>query len=76
MAWAGRVSFVLTEALRIKKLKFLTVPDAEPGAANERDTLDDSFDADVALSTGELRLMLPELFEALGGEVEQAEPVS
>lgn len=76
MAWAGRVSFVLTETLRIKKLKFLTVPDAEPGAANERDVRDDSFDADVALATGELRLMLPELVEALGGEVEQAAPVN
>ena len=33
---------------------------------------DDGFDADVAIATGELRKLLPELLEALGGEVEAA----
>jgi len=30
---------------------------------------DDGFDADVALSTGELRLLIPDLLAALGGEL-------
>jgi recombination associated protein RdgC len=29
---------------------------------------DDGFDADAAIATGELRKLLPDLFEALGGE--------
>jgi recombination associated protein RdgC len=31
---------------------------------------EDAFDADVAISTGELAKLIPELVEALGGEVE------
>jgi recombination associated protein RdgC len=30
---------------------------------------DEGFDADVAIATGELRKLLPDLFEALGGEM-------
>jgi recombination associated protein RdgC len=30
---------------------------------------DDGFDADVAIATGELQKALPELLEALGGEL-------
>lgn len=61
MTWNGRVSFVLTEALTLKKIKLLDVvlendADAEGG-----------FDADVALTTGELRQLLPALIDALGG---------
>ena len=29
---------------------------------------DDNFDADVAIATGELSKLIPELLEALGGE--------
>jgi recombination associated protein RdgC len=35
------------------------------GAASE----DDGFDADVAIATAELRKLLPDLLEALGGEM-------
>ena len=37
---------------------------------------DDGFDADVALFTGELRRMLPDLVEALGGINERQPPAS
>lgn len=59
MSYSGKVSFVLTEGLVLKKVALLdAVPD---------DSLD-GFDADVALVTGELSLLVPALLEALGGE--------
>ena len=66
MTWAGRVSFVLTEALTLKKIQLLDV--VLEGAQSGKDGNDDNgFDADVAISTGELRLLMPELIAALGG---------
>ena len=65
LTWNGRVSFVLTEALTLKRIKLLDV--VLEGAASEPG--DDSFDADVALCTGELRRLIPDLLAALGGEV-------
>lgn len=62
LTWDGRVSFVLTEGLQLKKLAFLDV--VFEGAGK-----DDGFDADAALATGELRKLLPDLLAALGGEV-------
>jgi recombination associated protein RdgC len=67
MTWSGRVSFVLTEALAIRKIKLLDVVlEANQGARDGKD--DGGFDADVALTTGELRRLLPDLVAALGGE--------
>jgi recombination associated protein RdgC len=64
MTWNGRVSFVLTEALTLKRIKLLDVVlEGRPEPQGE-----DGFDADVALSTGELRLLIPDLVAALGGE--------
>lgn len=64
MTWNERVSFVLTEGLQLKKLAFLdTVFDS--ASSNK----EDDFDADVAISTGELRQLLPPLLNALGGEM-------
>lgn len=68
LTWAGRVSFVLTEALTLKKIKLLDVVlDGASSATKE----DGGFDADVALSTGELRQLIPELVAALGGVQER-----
>ncbi|MBF5005185.1 recombination-associated protein RdgC [Diaphorobacter caeni] len=62
MTWDDRVSFVLTESLQIKKVSFLdTVFEGQ-----KQD--DGDFDADVAIATGELTKLLPDLIEALGGE--------
>ena len=63
MTWAGRVSFSLTEGMQLKKLSFLDV--VFEGSADQ----DEGFDADVAIATGELRKLLPDLLEALGGEM-------
>ena len=68
MTWGDRLSFVLTDALQIKKLAFLDVV-LEGAATSAADGKDDGFDTDVAIATGELGHMIPELLEALGGEM-------
>ena len=68
LTWADRVSFVLTEALQLKKIAFLESV-FEGAAESPGDGKDDDFDADVAIATGELRKLIPDLLEALGGEV-------
>jgi recombination associated protein RdgC len=74
LTWAGRVSFVLTEALTLKRIELLDGALEGAGTA-AGDRADDDFDADVAIATGELRQLLPALIEALGGLHErQAEP--
>ena len=68
LTWAGRVSFVLSEALTLKKIKLLDVVLEGAGANAGASRQDEGgFDADVALFTGELRLLIPELMAALGG---------
>ena len=76
LTWAGRVSFVLSEALTLKKIKLLDVvlegAGADAGASRQSQGRDEGgFDADVALFTGELRLLIPELMAALGGMQER-----
>ena len=63
LTWQGRVSFLLTDTMQIKKLAFLdgVFEGSKPGK-------DEAFDADAAIATGELRKMIPDLIEALGGE--------
>ena len=63
LTWEGRVSFSLTEALQLKKVTFLDVVFEATSAEK-----DEGFDADVAIATGELTKLLPDLFVALGGE--------
>jgi recombination associated protein RdgC len=68
MTWDSRVSFVLTEGLQLKKITFLdTVFESAP--SNPADKADDNFDADAAIATGELVKLIPDLLEAMGGEV-------
>jgi recombination associated protein RdgC len=65
MTWNDRVSFVLTDGFKLKKLEFLeTVFENAGGSASH----EDQFDADVAISTGELKNMIHDLIEALAGE--------
>lgn len=61
MTWDDRVSFILADSLQIKKIAFTdTVLDQ---AGDEG-----GFDTDVAIATGELSKLIPDLIEALGGE--------
>lgn len=64
LTWDSRVSFVLTEALQLKKLAFLDV--VFEGSSTGKDS---GFDTDAAIATGELRKLLPDLLVALGGEM-------
>ncbi len=64
LSWDGRVGFVLTEALQLKKISFLEGVFDGSSAGKE-----DGFDADVAIATGELGKLIPDLFDALGGEM-------
>ncbi|MBC7917760.1 MAG: recombination-associated protein RdgC [Rhodoferax sp.] len=66
LSWAESVSFVLTDALAVKKIAFLD--GAVDDTSSKGDRADDRFDADVAIATGELRKLLPALLDALGGE--------
>lgn len=65
MTWQGRVSFVLTEALVLKKIGFVDGVFQDDGSTAK----DDRFDADAAIATGEIRKLIPDLLEALGGEL-------
>ena len=62
LTWDDRVSFVLTEGLQLKKIAF-------QDTVFEGQKQDDAgFDADVAIATGELSKLIPDLILALGGE--------
>lgn len=62
LTWGARVSFVLTETMALKRIQLLDV------VLDTRGDDDASFDTDVALFTGELRRLVPDLVEALDGE--------
>jgi len=70
MTWDDRVSFVLTEGLQLRKLTFLDT------VVEGKATDDGGFDTDVAIATGELAKLIPDLIEALGGESEACSAIA
>jgi recombination associated protein RdgC len=66
LTWRGRVSFMLTEGMALKKLAFLE------GVFDGHEAQDEGFDADAAIATGELQGLLADVIEALGGEQAEA----
>lgn len=64
LTWNDRVSFVLTDTHILKRITFLELV-FEGGKKEGSD--EDGFDADVAIMTGELRKLIPDLVGALGG---------
>ena len=62
MTWDDRVSFVLNDGLQIRKINLL---DAVMDGQSQDDA---GFDTDVAITTGELSRLIPDLIAALGGE--------
>jgi len=69
LTWADRVSFILTDLLVLKRIAPVDlIREAEDGQAQNDD---ERFDADFTLMTGELRRLLGDLVEALGGAAAQ-----
>jgi recombination associated protein RdgC len=61
----GRIGFTLTERLQINKIHF------DEGVFDQGQTPEeDRFDADTAITTGELSGLIGDLIEALGGQAE------
>jgi recombination associated protein RdgC len=66
LTWNGRVSFVLTEKLQIKRIEFLEVA-REDGDEEEIDPAE-QFDLDFAVMAGELAKLIIELIQELNGQ--------
>jgi recombination associated protein RdgC len=64
LTWSGRVSFTLTDALVLKNIELLHDLSETPEGSV------DAFDADVFLLTTELLVLIQDLVDALGGQVE------
>jgi recombination associated protein RdgC len=64
MTWSDRISFVLTEALLLKRIAALDVLKEEGGNSKDED---ERFDSDFALMSGEIDRMLRAVIDALGG---------
>jgi recombination associated protein RdgC len=77
LTYAGRMSFVLTDTLALRKIALTDVALEGAGVdagARAASNADEAFDADVALFTGELGTLMPALVEALGGLQEPGLP--
>lgn len=64
VTWKGRISLLLKDSLILSRITFLDVV----FDGREKPAKDEAFDVDIALFTGEMRAMLADLIEALGGE--------
>ncbi len=70
LTWNGRISFILTEKLQIKRLQFLEIaPEREEGG--EIDPVE-QFDLDFTVMAGELGKLLADVCRELGGASERA----
>jgi recombination associated protein RdgC len=71
LTWNGRISFILTEKLQVKRLDFLEMSkDPGEGEGQEIDAAE-QFDIDFTVMAGELAKLLDDLAEALGSETQQ-----
>jgi len=64
LEWDNKISFVLSEDLQIKKLKFMDVLE-EQLKDNDPQTHEEHMDIEFALMTGEVAMMLKDLMKAL-----------
>ena len=63
LTWDGRVSFTLTQQLQVKGVRFLN------SVFESQQADEGGFDADMAIATGELGKLIPDLVKALDGEL-------
>jgi len=73
LTWNGRVSFVLTEKLLVKKVEFLEMTKDSLGEGAEEIDKDEQFDIDFTVMAGELAKLLSDLVSVLGGDEAQQE---
>ena len=66
MTWSDRISFLLTDAMQLKRLAFLDI--IKEALEGQSDNDEERFDLDFALMAGELARLLDDLVAALGGE--------
>lgn len=67
LEWQDKISFQLTENLEIKRVKFMDI--LQDNLKNmDVDTQDAMFESSATLFIGEIRLMIADLIDALGGE--------
>ena len=66
LTWNGRVAFVLTDKLLLKRLEFLEM--AQDSADSGEKDAAEQFDIDFTVMAGELAKMLADLVQAFGGE--------
>ena len=67
LTWRGRVSLVLADSGAVRKIDFLDVLfEGRNKSADEQE----AFDADLALASGELGQLIPDLIDALGGALD------
>ncbi len=64
MTWSDKLSFVMHENLQLKRIAPLDLIKEQADSYEA----DDAFDTDFALMTGELKKLLPDIVNELGGE--------
>lgn len=69
MTWQDRVSFVLDDAGRIKRLHFLDIIKEN---ADEAESAEEQMAIDFTIMTGEVAALMADLVDALGGEMADA----
>ena len=74
LTWNGRVSFVLTDKLQVKRLEFLEMEEADQ--TDQDVDPQEQFDIDFTVMTGELSKLLADLIDALGGPAAATADVS
>lgn len=67
LTWSDRVTFVLTNKLEIKRVKFLSIT-KDAGESETELSAEEQFEADFTLMSGELAQLLADAAQALGGE--------
>jgi recombination associated protein RdgC len=72
LTWNGRISFVLTEKLLIKRVEFLEMG-KDSATEGEEINKDEQFDIDFTVMAGELAKLLDDLLQALGGDTSRQE---
>jgi recombination associated protein RdgC len=71
LTWNGRIAFVLTEKLLIKRVEFLEM--SKDGTDGEEVNKDEQFDIDFTVMAGELAKLLDDLVQVLGGDTAHQE---